>query len=326
MTKETGRSVAISVLAFLFMATGLCQQAQAAAAQAGFPTKPVTLVAHTAPGGGGDVFCRPVAKTLQEIWGKPVVVDNRPGGSGAVSLQLVSESRPDGHTLLALTNTHLITGLRSNIPKTVADLQPVSRLVLEGVLLYVKEDSKWTAESFLDALFKGTVNVKIGSSQAGTPDSMAIEALAKKYKAKINMVVFPDSNKAIVAVLSGDVDAATSEISELKPQLDAKKLKVLMTFNSKRIPAFPNLPTFVEKGYPDVVIDKFRGFAVPKSTPPDAVKALEEAFRKVLDNADYRKTLSNSEQIPAYQNAAEFQKFVAETESSYKASLGGGKK
>ena len=178
----------------------------------------------------------------------------------------------------------------------------------------------------MDALFKGTANVKIGSSQAGTPDSMAIETLAKKYKAKINMVVFPDSNKAIVAVLSGDVDAATSEISELKPQLDAKKLKVLMTFNSKRIPAFPNLPTFVEKGYPDVVIDKFRGFAAPKNTPPEAVKALEEAFRKVLDNADYRKTLSNAEQIPAYQNAAEFQKFVTETENSYKAALGGGKK
>lgn len=321
--KATGTSTAIAVLVVLLMAAGLCQQAQAASS---FPTKTVTLVAHTAPGGGGDVFCRPVAKALQEIWGKPVVVDNRPGGSGAVSLQLVSESRPDGHTLLALTNTHLITAIRSNIPKTMADLQPVSRLLLEGVLLYVKQDSKWTAESFLEALFKGTVNLKIGSSQAGTPDSMAIETLAKKYKAKINMVVFPDSNKAIVAVLSGDVDAATSEISELKPQLDAKKLKVLLTFNSKRIPAFPNVPTFVEKGYPEAVIDKFRGFAAPKDTPSEAIKALEEAFKKVLENADYRKTLANAEQIPAYQNAADFQKFITETDNSYKAALGGGKK
>jgi tripartite-type tricarboxylate transporter receptor subunit TctC len=323
MKKETCKAVAMLALVVFFLAAGLCQQAQAAAS---FPTKTVTLVAHTAPGGGGDVFCRPVAKVLQEMWGKPVVVDNRPGGSGAVSLQLVSDSRPDGHTLLALTNTHLITALRSNIPKTVSDLQPVSRLLLEGVLLYVKQESKWTAESFLEALFKGTANVKIGSSQAGTPDSMAIETLAKKYKGKINMVVYPDSNKAIVGVLGGDVDAATSEISEIKPQLDAKKLKVLLTFNSKRIPAFPNVPTFVEKGYPEVVIDKFRGFAVPKNTPPEAVKALEEAFQKVLNNADYKKTLANAEQIPAYQNAADFQKFITDTDNFYKAFLTAEKK
>lgn len=293
-----------------------------AAPKVDFPTKAITLVAHTAPGGGGDVFCRQVGKALQTTLGKSVVIDNRPGGSGAVALQYVSEAKPDGYTLLAITDTMIITPLNNKVPKDLSNLKPVSRLVLDANVLYTKADSKWTADSMLDAIKNGNAKVKWADSQAGTPEDIAIQTLITKYGSKINSVIMGDGSKAITSVLSGDTEASVAEVAEILPQLKANQVKVLLSFNSTRIPALPDVPTFVEKGYPDLVIDKFRGFAVPKDTPDEIVKILEDAFKKTIDDADYKKTYTENNQIPSFLGSADFTKFVSQRTETYKKAFG----
>ena len=293
-----------------------------ATAKVDFPSKTVTLVAHTAPGGGADVFARQSGKALQNVLGKTVVIDNRSGGSGAIALQYAADAKSDGHTVLAITDTMIITPLNNQIPKDLSSFKPVARLVVDPNVLYVKADSKWTLDSMLEAITKGSTNVKWASSQAGTPETMATDILINKYKAKINSVMMGDGSKAITAVLSGDCEASIAEVAEILPQIEAKQLKVLAVFNSQRIPSMNDIPTMSEKGYPDLVLDKFRGYAVPKDTPDDVVKILEDSFKKVLDDPDYKKIYTNNKQIPSFLGAADFQKSIDAKRAIYKTAFG----
>lgn len=288
-------------------------------AAAKYPEKPITIVAHTAPGGGADIFTRQSGKALQNILGRPVITENRPGGSGAIAMQFAAGARPDGYTLLGVTNTLLLTPIRQATPKKMDDFMPISRLVLDPMVLYVRVDSKYDANSFLQEVKNGDGNLKIGCPQAGSPETIAIETLMKQYGGKIHMIPYPDGAKSMTAVLGGDVVASMAELAELTPQLLGKTVKILLALTSQRVLQYPDIPTFVEKGYPNVVIDKFRGLVAPKGTSPEIIKILEGAYKKVLDDAEYKKTYTNNVQTPAYQNALDFGKFMKDQESRYKA-------
>ncbi|MFZ5634284.1 MAG: tripartite tricarboxylate transporter substrate binding protein [Bacillota bacterium] len=324
MKKRFWMPMLILLSAVLLLAAGCGQKPATGTKETGakkvdYPTKAITAVSHSSPGAGADLFCRQAGKGLQNVLGKPVVTENRSGGSGAIALQYVAEAAPDGYTMLGITDTLVITPLKNNVPKSLHDLKPVARLVLDGNVLYARADSKWTAESMINAITKGGEKVKWGAPQAGSPESVATDTLIKKYGAKINAVAYADGAKALTGVLNGDVDASMAEVAEILPQLEAKKVKVLLSFNSQRVPTLPDVPTFVEKGFPDIVVDKFRGFAVPKNTPDEVVKILEEAFKKAMDDPEYKKAYTANNQIPAYLNAADFQKFLNDTEAKYKA-------
>lgn len=283
-----------------------------------YPEKAITTVAFTGPGGGSDLFNRQSGKALQAILGKPVVTENRVGGSGAVAMQFAAEAKPDGYTLMGVTNTLLITPIRNQTPKSMNDFVPIARMVLDPMVVYVRADSKYDSESFLAAIKSGDGSLKVACPQAGSPETIAIETLVKKHNGKIHMVPYPDSSKAMPAVLGGDVDASMGELAELIPQIQAKTVKVVMALTSVRIPSHPDVPTFVEKGYADVSVDKFRGWAAPKGTPPEVIKILEDACKKALDDPDYKKTYTNNYQIPAYLGSADFGKFLKETEDKYR--------
>ena len=320
MSKRFWMMVVVGVIASTLVIGGI------ALAAAKYPEKAITIVAFTGPGGGGDIFARQCGKALQNIFGKPVITENRPGGSGAIAMQFAATARPDGYTLLGVTNTLLITPLRQDTPKKMDDFAPVARLVLDPMVLYVRADSKYDTNSFLKEVKSGDGSLKIGCPQAGSSETIAIEALKKQYGGKIHMVPFTDSTKAMTAVLSGDVVASMGELAELNPQLLAKTVKVLFALTSQRIPQYADMPTFVEKGYPNVVTDKFRGIVAPKGTPPEIIKILEEACKKSLDDPEYKKTYTNNLQTPAYLNGQEFGKFMKEWENRYRAYFAAQKK
>lgn len=291
-----------------------------------YPEKAITIVCHTAPGAGADIFAREGGKALQNILGNPVVIENRPGGSGAIAMQFAAGARPDGYTLLMATNTLLLTPIRQATPKKMDDFTPVARIVLDPMVLYVRADSKYDEISFLQEVKSGAGNLKIGCPQAGSPETIAIEALVKQYGGKIHMVPYPDGAKSMTAVLSGDVDASMGELAEIAPQLLGKTIKIMLSLTSQRVPQYPDVKTFAEKGYPNVVVDKFRGFVAPKGVSSEIIKILEGACKKALDDPGYKKTYTNNLQTPAYQNAQDFGKFMKEQENRYRAYFASQKK
>lgn len=327
MKKQVWALLIIGVIVLSVVIGGCGQSADNKKPAAKFPEKAITVLVFTGPGGGSDLFARQSGKALQTILGKPIMVENRVGGSGAIAMQTAATAPPDGHTLLGITNTLLITPLRNTTPKSLADFTPVARLALDPMVVYVRADSKYDTNSFLEAIKNGDRSVKIACPQAGSPETMAIETLVKKHNAKgIHMIPYPDTSKVIPAILGGDVDASMSELAELIPQIEAKTVKVIMALTTKRLEKYPDIPTFVEKGFTDVSVDKFRGYAAPKGTPPEVVKILEEACKKALDDPDYKKTMATNYQVPAFLGSEDFAKFLKETEDRYKVFFAADKK
>lgn len=318
--------VALVVMLVAALVVTGCGQSTETKKSVKYPEKAITVVAFTGPGGGADLFARQSGKALQTILGKPIMTENRVGGSGAVSMQNVAEAKPDGYTLLGVTNTLLITPIRNQTPKSMADLIPIARLVLDPMVVYVRADSKYDSNSFIEAIKNGDGSLKVACPQAGSPETIAIESLVKKHNAKIHMIPYPDTSKALPAVLGGDVDASMGELAELIPQLEAKTVKIVMALTSKRVGSHPDVPTFVEKGFADVSVDKFRGYAAPKGTSPEIIKILEDACKKALDDPDYKKTYTNNYQVPAFMGSEEFGKFLKETEDKYKVYFANQKK
>ena len=316
----------VALLIAALALTGCSQSTDTKKAATKYPEKAITTIAFTGPGGGSDLFNRQSGKALQNILGKPVVTENRVGGSGAVAMQNAADAKPDGYTLMGVTNTLLITPIRNTTPKSMNDFIPIARLVLDPLVVYVRADSKYDSEKFVDAIKNGDGSLKVACSQAGSPETISMETLVKKYNGKIHMVPYPDSSKAMPAVLGGDVDAGMGELAELIPQLEAKTIKIVMALTSKRVPSHPDVPTFVEKGYTDVSVDKFRGWAAPKGTPPEIIKILEDACKKSLEDAEYKQTIAKNYQVPAFLGSEDFGKFLKETEDKYRAYFGAQKK
>lgn len=290
-----------------------------------YPSKTITLVSHTSPGGGTDLFLRALAPFIQKRLNTPVVVENRPGGSSAVAMQYVKSMPPDGYTMICSTDSLLITPLKNKLPASTHDFRPVSRLLIEGNVLYVRADSKWTAKSMLEAITKGTKNVNWGTTQAGSPETISTTTLIKKYKCKINPVAYGEGPKALLGVLGGDVEASAAELAEIQAQLQAKQLRVILSFNSERIPQLPDVPTFVESGFPDVFIDKFRGLHIHKDTSDEVVAILDRTVADIMKDPEYLKIAERNVQIPAYLNAKAFAEFMKKTEANYAVFFKAGK-
>jgi putative tricarboxylic transport membrane protein len=301
----------IITLVTVFMVDGLCFSAEK------YPTKPITIIVHSKAGGGADVLVKQVGQYLKNILGQPIISESRYGGSGATAMQFTSGARPDGYTLLAVTDTFLITPILEKTPKNIYDFVPIARLLIDPMVLYVRTESKYDANSFLQEMKSGDGNLKIAGTHLGSPETMVLQTLIKQYGCKIHMVPFPGNS--MLAVLGGEVEAGMAELAEITPQLLGKTVKILFALTSQRIPQYPDIQTLVEVGFPKAAINKFRGFVAPKGTPPEIIGILEEAFRKVLDDPEYKKVYTNNLQVAAYQNAMDFGKFIKDQENGYKA-------
>jgi tripartite-type tricarboxylate transporter receptor subunit TctC len=145
--------------------------------------------------------------------------------------------------------------------------------------------------------------------------------LVERYGLR-NIVPVPvqDGGAGVTSVLGGHLVASLAEPAEIGAQIEAKQVRVLATFTTKRMPQMPDVPTFNELGY-DVAIDKFRGIAAPKGTPKDVVAKLEKALKQVLDSPDYKKVYDANFQIPNFIGSDEFAKFLVKKEASYASAL-----
>lgn len=287
-----------------------------------WPTKAVTIIAHTSPGGGMDVFLREVAPLLQKELGQPVVIENRSGGSGATAMQYVASQPADGYTLLGLTDTLIISPIQNTTPKSIKDFTGIAMTVVDPILFFVKTDSKWkSAKELLDAAKSGT-RITVAVSQAGSPERMALDALINKHGMKGFVPVPNDGGgEGLKQVLGGQVEVSMAEPAESMAQIKAGTIRALAVFNSKRMPGLPEVPTVDELGY-TVAIDKFRGFVAPKGAPEEAIKGMEAAVKRMMETPEYKAVYEKNFQIPMFQGADDFNKFLAGKEAKYREALG----
>jgi len=295
--------------------------AQNAPQKIAYPVKVVTLVTHSSPGAGSDVFLRELVRYLQKYVNATFIVENDEGGSGAKAVSRVAAAKPDGSMLYASTPTYILTSLLSRPTNTYRDLEPVANFFTDSEVIYVRSESP--VKTLKDLIDRAkTTRGRWGASNPGSLERQAAEQL--KIAAKVNAAVVSHEGGGdmMINVLNGTLDMGVGEMEEIRAQYEAKKVRVIATFNGQRITGLPDVPTVKESGY-DVVLVKFRGLAGPKGLPPAVTKIWDDLAQKILADPDYQK-LYNSEHLAPHFIAHEqygpfITKFAADTTTYLKS-------
>ncbi len=282
------------VLATLFTALACT----AASAQTNYPSKPVRLVVGFAAGTGPDIVARLVGQKLAEAWGVGVVVDNKPGAGGLIAATEVARAGPDGYTLL-LGETGQLAIAPSSYTKLPYDVQrdfaPVSQVVSVDFAFLVNPQ-KVPARSVKDFVAWSTTQkgLFMATFGAGTPGHFGVFMLGDALKLQPEPVHYKSTGDALTGLFGGDVQGVFASIGLAAPNVKAGKLLALATTGAVRTSALPDVPTFKEQGYPDLVFNSWFGVVAPAKTPADILTKLNADIVKVLQSTDNKTKLEDA--------------------------------
>ncbi|MFL2539379.1 MAG: tripartite tricarboxylate transporter substrate binding protein [Candidatus Rariloculaceae bacterium] len=280
-----------------------------AGAQETYPQDVVTLITHSSPGGGSDVFLRQLARYLGPELGVDIAIENVRGGSGVRAVAELVNSPADGSTFYAYTPTIIYTSLLSNPDYTFRDLQPLVNVFFDEDVIYTSASGPF--ETLSDVI--DTARERRGRWGASTPASLerqALEQLKRAAGIAPAIVTHEGGGDLMLNVLNGTLDIGVGEAQEIRSQLEADRLRVLAVFSAERMQELPNVPTVSELGY-DLVLTKFRGLAGPKDTPIEIILALENAIQRLLNDPDYRDIYEDEMLTARYMSHEDFSDFIA---------------
>ncbi|MDB5550608.1 MAG: hypothetical protein JWL86_592 [Rhizobium sp.] len=261
-----------------------------------YPVKVVTLVTHSSPGGGSDVFLREMTKYLGKYIDATFVVENVQGGSGAKAMARVAAAEPDGSTFYATTPTYIYTSLMSSPPSTFKDMQPLANIFVDSEVIFTRTDGPF--KSLKDVIEHAKVERgKWGAANPASLERQAAEQLKVAAGVTPAIVTHEGGGDMMLNVLNGTLDIGIGEIQELRSQLDAGTITLLATFNPERIADKPDVPTVKELGY-DVALTKFRGLAGPKGLSDETAAIWDEAIKNLLADPDYKKAYTAEVLVP----------------------------
>lgn len=275
-----------------------------------FPQRQVTIVVPFNPGGASDMTARIIAKGMEKELGKPVVVENKAGGSGGVGMQSVASSAPDGYTM-----SYVPVELVMHKTLKLSSLEPssfdyVGQTTLVPAAVTVPSDAPYkTIKEFLDYAKANPGKVRVGNSGAGSIWHIAASALEQNQNIKFNHIPFEGAAPAVTALMGKHIEAVTVNSGEVKSGVDAGKLRILAVMTPERDPAFPDVPTLKESGV-NIEFSGWGGFAVPKGTPKEVLTILSSALEKAASTDEFKKFITERGMIVKYRNSADFTKFV----------------
>ena len=277
-----------------------------------YPAKPVRIVVPYAPGANADLIARLVAQRLSPVWGHQVFLDNRPGGATNIGTALAAKAPADGYTLLLAGPPNAINiSLMSKLPYDLhADFAPIILATRVPNLLSVHPSLPVHSVRELIALARARPGqLSFASGGLGSANQMAGELL--KISAKINIIHVPykGSAPAITDTIGGHVELLFAGISSLVPHIKSGRLRPLATGSTTRLPMIPNVPTFIELGYPEMTTSVWFGFMAPAATPRDVISKVNADMHAILTRREVRDQLISDGQEPGGGSAEEFDTF-----------------
>jgi tripartite-type tricarboxylate transporter receptor subunit TctC len=286
-----------------------------AGAQEPFPSRPITVVAPFPPGGVADLTARPVAAAMEKVLKSPVAVVNKTGAAGAVGMQYVASSKPDGYTLLlALSSISIIPEADKIFDRqpafTVDQFAPIALISADPTVLVVRAESPWkTAKEFIDDARKRPGQISYSSSGIYGTLHMAMELLSHAAGLKLRHVPHAGAGPALTAILGGHVDALASGPAVVLPHIKSGKLRALAGWGDRRVAALPEIPTFKELGYPDAEFYIWAGLFAPRGTPEPVLAKLREATRAAVAEPEFKAAMDKLQTPIAFKQGDEFQTF-----------------
>jgi tripartite-type tricarboxylate transporter receptor subunit TctC len=303
---------------WLLLACASLSAAGAAVAQSGtaYPARPIRLIVPFVPGGSVDFVARIIQPRFSELLGQQVVIDNRPGASGNIAVELTANSPPDGHTVL-LGNVGASAINPSVFPKFPVhagrDLQAVTLLVdVPGALGVHAAVPVATLKEFIEYAKARPGQLNYGSSAASSAQSLAMEYFMAKAGIKLVSIPYKGgAGAATLAVLAGEVSANMLTTASFVPHLKGGKVKVLAVISPKRVSQLPEVPTMIEHGYPELRLGSWIGIFVARQTPPAIVKRIYDTTLKVAADPLVVERLNGGGAVVVTSNSpAEFADFM----------------
>ena len=279
-------------------------------AHAQYPTKPIRFII----GPGPDALARVVGEKLTMAWGQPILVDQRGGGGGSISAEIVARAQPDGYTVLLATGTHLIMPSLYKVPFDMQkDFAPVTLVAATPFILAVHPSVQAKSVAELIQLAKakpGVINYGTGGS--GTPPHLATELF--KSMTGVNMVHVPYKTvaAAITELIGGQVQVMFTVGPAGLPQVRAGRIRGLAVSTLKRSSFTPELPTVAESGLPGFDVTAWNGILAPAKTPQAIVVKFREGVVSALKFPDVLQRLENLGFEPVGNTPEEFGRFVRE--------------
>ena len=286
----------------------------AASAQAAYPDKPVTIIVPFPPGGSTDTLARMMTPKMSEKLGQPVVVENKPGATGAIGATQVKRSAPDGYTLLCASigvwavNPFLQKNLAYD-PAKDFDLMTVAVRAPNVLVVNPSVPAKDVKE--LIAYLKQRPNkVTFASSGAGSSDHLSIALFWMTTGTNGIHVPYKGGGPAIADLVAGHAEASFQNLNVMTGHIKAGKLKALAVTGEKRSPLLPDVPTLEELGYKDMVVYSWQALGAPKGLPNEVRTAVQGAMMAALKDPDVAKKLTDPGFEVVASSPEEFAKFL----------------
>jgi tripartite-type tricarboxylate transporter receptor subunit TctC len=289
------RSLLLSSMLALVAAPMVMLASVDARAQA-YPSKPVRLVVTYPPAGSSDLMGRILAEKLSELWGQPVIVENKAGAAGSIGMDYARQQTPDGHSfLIANLGPAVINPILSKVPYDLErDFVPVSLIATGANILVVNPSSP--AKSLQELIAYARANpgkLNFGSGGSGSIAHMSGEMLKSLAHVDIVHVPYKGGILSVNDLLAGHVDIVFSDALPVMQHIRAGKLRALASTGPERSPLAPDIPTCVESGLPGLVAVNWWGVLLPAGTPKAIADKFHDDLVKVMQQAELKEKFAS---------------------------------
>jgi tripartite-type tricarboxylate transporter receptor subunit TctC len=275
-----------------------------------YPERPVRIVVPFVAGGGGDFIARAWADKLSDVIKQPVIIENRGGGNTVVGTEQVAKAAPDGYTLLLVsptisTNPTLLPNLPYKTPDAFASVAQVITYAM-GVAVHAGSPIQNIPELVAYAK-KNPGKLTTATSGEGSATDLAAELFMERTGTKITKIPYKGAGQGVLDVASGHVDMLFTGMSQLKPQLDGKRIRLIATSGLQRLNSAPDVATIAEQGYPgfEAVV-----WWAPAGTPPEIIEKINAALKTSLSHPDVGRRLAVIDGVVQVSTPKEFDAFL----------------
>lgn len=283
-----------------------------------FPgNKQVSLIVPYSAGGASDTVARIYASELEQSLGTSIVVSNVTGASGAIGLEQVRNSNPDGYTIAYMPVESTMLKALGFTDLSTDDFRFIGRAMTIPAAVTVRADAPWdTFEDFVNYAKEHPGEIQVGNSGTGSIWHIAAASIEKECGVQFTHVPFDGAAPAVAALLGGNIQAVTVSPSEVKNNVDSGDFKVLCVLGESRSSVVPDVPTAQELGI-DITIQGWGGFAVPKDTPQAVIDILEKASETAINSDSVKKTLADRGYEYAYLSGSDMDQKASEELAYY---------
>lgn len=284
-------------------ALGLAAFGAAGAVAQDFPTKPIRIVIPFAAGGATDTTARIIGEGMQKVLGQPVVIDNKPGGLGIISIEEMAKAAPDGYTLMM--GSGMVNGAVVAVhPKRFTidydrDVTVVGR-VADVPAVYVTTTKNFDVKNFNELIAFAKANpgkVRYCSTGVGTALHIEMAIFQQKQGVRFTHVPYPTGQTA-PDLINGDLHFCSLNIIQTRPMVAAGQIRPIIITTDGRLPDFPNTPTMTELGMPELNANYWGALFAPSKTPPAVLAKLHEAINKAQEIPEVKERFRSNQMIP----------------------------